>query len=155
MPLTHLNKGAGLHAIRCRVPIKQHPLHVYGIAQHKSLPVARKHAVEGRSAELSIEASNLKEKSLAFAQILLEVQDATVLPQLLLVSPELHRGQHFYAQPVAGCLPLLCVCLHVNYQTLSASAFHSTELCVLTSRPQAVARCPRRQQHTELLSMQC
>ena len=46
-----------------------------------------------------------------FSKVLLQVQNAPVLPQLLLGAPELHRRQHIHAQLVAGCLPLIRVCL--------------------------------------------
>ena len=52
----------------------------------------------------------------AFPQVLLQVQDAPVLPQLLLAAPELHCGQHLHAQLVAGRLPLIRVSLQPSTQ---------------------------------------
>lgn len=42
-------------------------------------------------------------------QVLVQLHDAAVLPQLGAVAPELHRRQHVHAQAVAGLLPLVCV----------------------------------------------
>ena len=71
--------------------------------QHREVPGKRQWQPAGR-----------RGKGLTFAEVLLEVEDAAVLPQLLPVPPELHRGQHFYTKPVAGCLSLLRVCLRIE-----------------------------------------
>lgn len=45
----------------------------------------------------------------AFGQVLVQLHDAAVLPELGAIAPELQRGQHLHAQPVARLLALIRV----------------------------------------------